>query len=96
MNKVDRDALYEQYIVLGKPMYQIAQELKISVGTVYNYLKKYGIKSRSKKESFEILFQKGWRYPDSAREKISKSHKGKVVSDETKEKISYADKIGGI
>lgn len=96
MNKVDRDTLYEQYIVLGKPMYQIAQELKISVGTVYNYLKKYGIKSRSKKESFEILSQKGCRYPDSAREKISKAHKGKVVSDETKGKISYADKIGGI
>lgn len=95
-NKVDRNTLYEQYIVLGKPMHQIAQELKISVGTVYNYLKKYGIKSRSRKESFEILSQKGWRYPDSAKEKISKAHKGKVVSDETRKKMSYVDKIGGI
>ena len=96
MNIVDSKTLYDLYIVQRKPMHQIADELKISVGSVYNYLKKYEIKSRTMKEAFAVLEEKGWKYPDSAREKISEANKGKMVSDKTRRKLSYAVKIGGI
>lgn len=93
---ISYDVLYDQYVVKGKPMHQIAKDLGISVGSVYNYLKTYNIESRSMKESFRILAKKGWKYPDSAREKISKAHKGKIVSEETRKKMSCSDKVGGI
>ena len=59
-------------------------------------MKKYGIKSRTIKESFEVLKSKGWEYPKEAREQIKKAHLGKVVSEETKRKMSISDKVGGI
>jgi hypothetical protein len=42
----DKDWLFEQYIVLGKTTYQIAQELNISDVTIGNYLKKHEIEVR--------------------------------------------------
>lgn len=96
MNKVSRETLYEMYIIRGKPMHEIANDLQIAVGTVYNYLNKYGIKTRDKSEAFESLIERGWRYPDSARKRISKTHKGKKQSEETKRKLSESKKIGGI
>lgn len=96
MNKVSRDKLYELYIIRGKPMQEVAKELGIAVGTVYNYLNKYGIKTREQREAFEKLRENGWKYPKSARDKISKAKKGRKLSDETRRKMSIADKVGGI
>ena len=96
MNKVSKEVLYELYVIRGKPMHEIAKELDIAVGSVYNYMKRYGIDSRTTKESFKLLKDNGWEYPKSAKEKISKAHKGKIVSEETRRKMSYADKVGGI
>ena len=55
MNKVSKEVLYELYVIRGKPMYEIASILHIGVGTVYNYMKKYGIQSRSKKKCLTTL-----------------------------------------
>lgn len=88
--------MYELYIVHKKPMHEIAKELHIGVGTVYNYMKKYDIKSRTAKEVFKNLKQQGWEYPQSARERISKAHTNKTVSEESRRKMSESKKIGGI
>ncbi len=96
MNKVSRDTLYELYIIRGKPMHEIAKELGIAVGTVYNYLNKYEIQTRDKGQAFEKLRMRGWEYPKSARESISKAKKGVKPSEETRRKMSIADKQGGI
>lgn len=96
MNKVAKDVLEELYVNQGKPMHEIAKELGIAVGSVYNYMKEYGIKSRTHKECFDELKENGWRYPQSARERISKAHKGKKVSSETRRKMSDAFKEGGV
>ena len=77
-------------------MHEIAKELHIGVGTVYNYMKKYDIKSRTAKEVFKNLKQQGWEYPQSARERISKAHTNKTVSEESRRKMSESKKIGGI
>ena len=96
MNKVSKEVLYELYVIRGKPMHEIASILHIGVGTVYNYMKKYGIQSRNTKEVFDNLKKQGWEYPQSAREKSSKTHKNKIVSEETRHKISKSKKVGGI
>lgn len=96
MNKVSREILYELYIIRGKPMHEIAEELGIAVGTVYNYLNKYEIQTRNKGQAFEELKRRGWKYPQSAKETISKSNKGRKFSEETRKKMSIADKEGGI
>lgn len=63
MNRVSRETLYDLYIIRGKPMHEIAEELGIAVGTVFNYLNKYGIQTRNKKQAFEKLKEGGWEYP---------------------------------
>ena len=63
MNKVSKEVLYELYVIRGKPMHEIAKELDIAVGSVYNYMKRYGIDSRTTKESFKLLKDNGWEYP---------------------------------
>ena len=96
MNKVSREILYDLYIIRGKPMHEVAKELGIAVGTVYNYLNKYGIKTREQGEAFEKLRESGWKYPKSAIDKIRKAKKGRKPSEETRRKMSIADKVGGI
>ena len=96
MNKVSKEVLYELYVIRGKPMHEIASILHIGVGTVYNYMKKYDIQSRNKKEVFDNLKKQGWEYSQSARERISKAHKNKTLSEETKHKMSESKKVGGI
>lgn len=96
MNKVDKDTLYEMYVIRGKPMHEVANDLDISTGTVYYYLKKYGIKIRTKSEAFSSLKAKGWKYPESAKETTRKKNTGRVFSEETKKKMSESKKMGGI
>lgn len=88
-----RDELYDLYIEQQKPMHQVADELGIAIGTVYNYLKKYEIETRDQKETFTML---GRKHSDRVCQIISMTHKGKTLSDETKHKISESHKIGGI
>lgn len=96
MNRVDKDTLYELYVIRGKPMYEISKDLGISVGSVYNYIHKYGITPRTTKENFNMLKNNGWKYPIEARKRISKAHKGKKVTDNTRKKMSESAKVGGI
>lgn len=91
MNKVDRETLHELYVIRGMPMHQVAKEMNIAVGSVYNYIHKYGISSRPIGSGM-----KGKTLSVEAREKISKAHKGKIVSEETKRKMSESTKAGGI
>lgn len=91
MNKVDRDVLCELYSIRGMPMHQVASEMGVAVGTVYNYLHKYGIQTRPPHQGM-----KGKKLSSEAIERISKVHKGKVVSEEARKKQSEAQKVGGI
>lgn len=81
---MNRDALHTLYIVEHKPMHVIAKELNVAVGTVFNYLKKYNIQSRKISD-----------YPVSQKaiengRRVGKMHKGKRLSDETKNKIALS------
>lgn len=91
MAKVDKDKLYELYIQQGKPMREVAQDLGISASSVFNYLHKFGIETREPHKGML-----GHTHSKEVREKIGKVHKGKVVSEETKKKISDAHKISGM
>lgn len=95
MNKVllDEAVLRHLYCDENKSMYQISKELKVSIGSVYNYCKKYEIKTKNQKESFNF---KNRKHSDVSKAIISRKNKGKIVSQETKEKQSKAKKIGGI
>lgn len=93
MNKVDKHKLYSMYIDKQMPMHKIASEMGIAIGTVYNYLKKYDIETRNQKNTFTML---GRKLDDNQKARISKLHKGKVLSEETKKKISESSKRGGI
>ena len=93
MNKVEKETLYELYVIRGKPMHEISEELDIAIGTVYNYLVKYGIPRKNKKESFTM---KGRKLTKEQCMAISRRNTGKVLSKETKQKISESNKKGGI
>lgn len=90
---MNKDELYDLYIVRQMPIKAISQMLGVSVGTVFNHLKKYEIQTRSQKETFTF---KGKKHSSESVEKIRKAHKGKIVSEETKKKISISSKVGGI
>ena len=81
------------YIDENKPMHKIAKELNMSIGKVYNMLKKYNIPTRNQKETFTM---KGHKLTVEQCRAISKRQKGKKLSEETKRKIGEARKIDGI
>lgn len=93
MNKVDKQTLWEMYVINKKTMRQISSELGVAIGTVHKYLKKYNIPTRNQKETFTM---KGRKLSEIECERISKLHKGKIISKETREKMSKAKKKGGI
>ena len=83
---ISKEILEELYVNQELAMHEIAEKLDVSVGSVYNYLKLYEIKSRP------AMTQK-------TKSRISESKKGKIsprkgchLSDETKLKISAAHK----
>ena len=90
---VEYNTLYNLYVVEEKPMHMIANELGIAIGSVYNYLRKYGIPTRSWKSTFTM---KGRKLSKEQCEAISKRNKGKKRSDETKAKMADSRKIHGI
>lgn len=93
MNKFSADDLKRLYIVEQKPMHQIAKELQVSIGTVFNYLKKYEIETRSKEDTFTM---KGRKLSEVQCKMLSDRAKGRKASDETKKKMSDSLKHGGI
>lgn len=91
MNPVTFDGLYQLYVTEKKPMNKVAKELGVAIGTVYNHLKRYGIETRAQNLTFS-----GHHHTEETRAKISAVHKGKVVSAETRKKISEVKTNGGI
>lgn len=90
---IDREFLYDLYVAQGKPMHTIADELNISIGTVFNYCRKYDIPTRDQKETFTF---KGRKLSKEQIARMSKIHKGKIVSEETRKRISESAKRGGV
>ena len=83
---ISESVLKTEYETNKKPIRQIATENKVSVGTVHNYLKKYGIPRRAK-------------ITEETKAKISESKKGRPSplkgrsrSEETRAKISLSKK----
>lgn len=83
---VSKKLLFKEYVENNKPMWQIAKEQKIAVGTVFNYLKRYKIPRRK-------------AMTEETKKKISETKKGKPSpnkgmqrTEETKRKISEARK----
>lgn len=91
MNGPSRDALIQLYIIEHKTMKQVADELGIAVGTVYNYMKKYGIESREAHKGM-----KGRTHTKEVRDHLSATLKGRKRSDESIKRMSEASKKGGI
>lgn len=83
--------LEEMYLDNKYSMHKIADILNISVGSVYNYIKKYNIPTREQYKG-----RLGAIVTKETREKLSKSLKGRVLSPETRRKISESQKQKGI
>ena len=83
---ISKEILEELYLNQELTMQEISKKLDISAGSVFNYIKKYGIASRPRMSEKTIA-------------KISASNKGKIsprkgchLSEETKRKISESHK----
>jgi hypothetical protein len=90
MNKeISKEILYRFYIEEKRPMKEVSKMLNIAVGTVHKYLHKYQIETR------DIHYCDKYRRKKTkeARARISKMHKGKKLSEETKNKISESHKL---
>lgn len=83
---IKEDVLRELYVNQQLSMKEISQKLDVAVGTVFNYLKKYEIESRV--EPTERT-RKKW---SEKRKGVPSPRKGVSLSEETKKKISEAQK----
>lgn len=72
-------------------MHEISKILGVSVGSVYNYIKIYGIPSRQEHQGF-----KGKHHTEATKTRISEAHNGRTFSKETILKMSESSKVGGI
>jgi hypothetical protein len=86
MKQISKEFLITEYVEKGKAMHEIASENGVSVGFVFNSLKRNGIKGRR-------------HLTDAQRKKMSDTRKGKPsprkgipLSEETKEKMRIAKK----
>lgn len=96
MDKLTYDVLYDLYVNQKLPMYKMAEILNCAVGSIYNYMKKYHIKSRTTKECFAVLKENGWEFPKEAAQRIGDKKRGIPMKEETKQKLSDAHFKGGI
>lgn len=95
-NFLQKDVLYEYYVTQRMTIATVAQKLNVSVGSVYNYLNLYGIETRKGRDKF--IKKRGKMSPEKLAEFRAKwaAKGGKHNSEETKRKISEANKLHGI
>lgn len=86
-NILTKSFLEQKYWTEGLSISQIAKLVGCGVGTIFNYLKKYKIRIKTKSEAL-----KGRKLSKETRKKISQICKGRKLSRETKKKISKANK----
>ena len=80
-NGIDEYTLFEWHWINDMTFQQIAEKLKCAVGTVHNLFTQYGLlRKRTSK--------RGWKHTSEAKKKMSEKQKGKIVTAETREKIS--------
>ena len=79
-----KDVLEQLYAVEKLPMHMVAKTLDMSVGKVHKLISFYDIPAR--KQGREI----GYKHTPESIERMSLAQKGKVVSAETRKKISKA------
>ena len=89
INTLGKEELYIYYVEQNKTIKEISKTTGLSTSTVFNYLKKYGIKTR------KVGFN-GKKHSQEAKRKISDKNKGRVFSTETKKKMADSAKVGGI
>jgi hypothetical protein len=88
--KPSKETLFFLYVEQQKSMNMISKILGVAVGSVFNCIKKYGIESRP-----QNIGMSGKHHTEDAKNKISKAHKGKILSTETRKKIADSHKIDG-
>lgn len=86
MALIDRETLENMYTKREMPIHEIAENLEVSVGSVFNYLKMYGIPTRK-----AMTERTKWRL-SAVRKGKSSPKKGCHLSEETKRKISESHK----
>lgn len=90
MTGIDKDSLEFMYIQNEMTMQEIADELSVSAGSVFNYLKRYGIPTRKRitertKQRISIAQKgkpsnrKGFHLSEETKHRISEAHKGKIL-----------------
>ncbi len=84
-NNIDEYTLAEWHLCFDMTFEQIAKKLNCAVGTVHNLFTKYGL-LRKRTGGF------GWKQSDEVKRKSSEVHKGKIVSESTRRKMSEAIK----
>ena len=84
---ISKDVLEKMYVNNNMTMKEISLRMDISVGTVFNYLKKYNIPTRKYKTEEQKL-----KISIANKGRIS-SRKGVSLSEDTKKKISESKKI---
>ena len=87
MNSVTADVLYQMYIVDGKTMKAISEELHIATGKIHRLIHEYGIPAKKLSDYPATDKQR------AAWSKIGKSKKGVSFTQEHRKKISEAKKI---
>ena len=81
------DYLKASYVDEKKTMAEIAKEIGCTPATVLNHLRRIGVETRSSYNGREK-----WKMTKEHREKISRTHKGKIISEKTRKKMSEAKK----
>lgn len=95
MNKVvfPKEELEQLYLNEKLPMHKIAKIKNISTTKVFNLLHEYNIPTRSQKDTFTM---KNHKLSPEQVERIRKMHTGKIISLETKKKMSKSKTKKGI
>lgn len=87
-SKPSKDILTELYINQRKTMKEVSEILKISVGSVYNNIKKYGIPSRK-------ISDYTWTHSEETKKRLSMILKGRTQSEEAVRKMAEALRLKG-
>ena len=94
LNKVIlKEDLHDLYITQKLPMSKIAERYGVSPATILHRCRRYNIPTRAQRDTFTF---KGLTHEKSAKDAISHAHKGRVMSAETRRKLSESRKDGGI